>query len=327
MATRIREHIRSNVIGCMALFVALSGTAYAVSMRREEAKRGCTGRGKRVGGRLLLATVIAVLAGFATAAPASAIPGLERVFATSPSNSNTFKSVTATCPSGKKVVGAGAEIGSPVSGAVVIDDLVPNGSLTSVFVVAFEDDGGTGSNWYVRSYAICAFPPAGLQRVTATSPSNSSNKGVTAACPLGRSVFGTGGNINGTGGGDIVMNDIAPAPTLDGVTVTGREDEGGTTSAWSVTSYAICAFPPFGLHRATLVSASNSINKALFATCSSGFNVHGLGGSLSVAASGQVSMEDLIPNSLLTSAGVRAVEDETGTDASWSLRTYAICAE
>jgi hypothetical protein len=30
MSVRIREHIRSNVVGYVAVFIALSGTAYAV---------------------------------------------------------------------------------------------------------------------------------------------------------------------------------------------------------------------------------------------------------------------------------------------------------
>jgi hypothetical protein len=290
-------------------------------MKSKTEKRGLS-RASRAK-RLLWGTVMAVLAGLATAAPASAIPGLERVFATSPNNS-VGKSVSAACPGGKNVVGAGAELGNPAPGAVVIDDLTPNSTLTTVTVTALEDDGGTGSNWFVRAYAICAFPPSGLQRVTATSPSNSSNKAVGALCPSGKRVFGTGGDITG-GGGDVVLNAITPNSALTSVTVSGFEDEGGTLSNWFVRAYAICAFPPFGLHRANSTSALNSFNKALNATCSSGFRVHGLGGDL--FADGQVSLEDLIPFSTLTGATARGTEDETGTLANWLLRSYAICAE
>ena len=54
---------------------------------------------------LALAVVLVALGGSASAA----ITGLERASATSPSNSSN-KSVTATCPAGKRVVGAGGQL-------------------------------------------------------------------------------------------------------------------------------------------------------------------------------------------------------------------------
>lgn len=277
---------------------------------------------KRLRTRLLWGTVIAVLAGFATAAPASAIPGLELVTATSASNSSN-KPVVASCPSGKRVVGAGGEtIGA--TGQLVVDDIIPGSTLTNVTVQGLEDDTGTTANWSVRAYAICATPPSGLQRVGATRVANSSNKGVTASCPAGKRVFGTGASISGGAGGQVVIDDLIPNSALTSVAVTGAEDDDGASGTWLVTSYAICANPPFGLHRAFATSASNSLNKSLVAACSSGFRVHGLGGEI---VGGLGNTMNLRPSSLLTNVLVIGAEDETGTTANWALRSYAICAE
>ena len=40
---------------------------------------------------------------------------------------------------------------------------------------------------------------------------------------------------------------------------------------------------------------------------------------------GEVSLHDITPNSQLTTVTTRAFEDENGTAANWSVRSYAIC--
>lgn len=91
-------------------------------------------------------------------------PGLsnvELVSATSASNSNSGKLVTATCPAGKVVIGSGGLLGgtffsdtAPDARAeVVITEINP--AATSVQVRAFEP-GGWEESWTVTAEAICA---------------------------------------------------------------------------------------------------------------------------------------------------------------------------
>ena len=61
------------------------------------------------------------------------------------------------------------------------------------------------------SEAICATPPGGLQLVTATSPTSSASKGVTATCPTGKRVLGTGADLAG-GLGQVVLTTSPPTP-------------------------------------------------------------------------------------------------------------------
>lgn len=85
---------------------------------------------------------------------ADPLPGLERVETTS-ARSSRNKHATAVCDPGKRVVGAGGEIVDG-GGQVAIQYMVPDGALTRVHVRGQEDQNGTGANWAVRAFAICA---------------------------------------------------------------------------------------------------------------------------------------------------------------------------
>ena len=157
-------------------------------------------------------------------------------------NSFFVKQAIAFCPAGKKLIGTGGQL-TGATGQAVIDDLTPNSTLTEAMVVASEDDNGTTATWSVTAFAICANPVPGLQLVTASLASNSvTGTGVTAACPVGKKLIGTGGELTDAGG-EVVMDDITPGSTLTSVRVTGYEDDTGAAANWSVTAYAICATP------------------------------------------------------------------------------------
>jgi hypothetical protein len=87
---------------------------------------------------------------------ATTLPGLERVAATGPTNSQD-KHATARCPEGKRVVGTGGEIIGG-EGQVGITYLLPDDDLTRVHVRGAEDQDGTSADWAVRAYAVCATP-------------------------------------------------------------------------------------------------------------------------------------------------------------------------
>jgi hypothetical protein len=267
---------------------------------------------------LALAVVLAGLGGSASAA----VTGLERVSATSPSNSSN-KSVTAFCPSGKRVVGAGGQIAGG-GGEVILGFVRPDAPLTTVAVQGREDENGTAATWSVTAFAICATPPPELERVAAASPSNSSNKSVTATCPAGKRLLGTGAEIEG-GGGQAAPNDVIPGSTLKAATVQGLEDENGTGVSWRARAYAICASPVAGLERVVATSPTNSANKVVTATCPAGKQVVGAGGELG-GGGGEVVLHDLTPVGDLQDVVDSGLEDEDGTSANWFARAFAICA-
>jgi hypothetical protein len=88
------------------------------------------------------------------------VNGLQRVEVESAENSVSSKQVTATCPSGKVLVGTGFDIFGGKSGTspnqqtdVMMDFVIPGS--TSVTAAAYEDE-ATSANWSVKAIAICA---------------------------------------------------------------------------------------------------------------------------------------------------------------------------
>lgn len=162
---------------------------------------------------------------------------------------------------------------------------------------------------------------AGVVRVHAVSPHNSVNKSVTVRCPVGKKVYSAGGQVTG-GVGNVYMDDVTPSDDLTNVRVTGQEN-GAYAANWSVTAYAICGNPVVNLQRISLQSATDGIaTKRVTATCPAGTRLYGLGGEVR-GGNGNVFLDRLIPNSLLTSATASA--SENAADTSWNLLAYAIC--
>lgn len=248
---------------------------------------------------------------------ANSVPGLERRASTSVSDSLN-KARTANCPTSKRVVGGGAEIGGG-AGQVVIEDIRPNATLKSVTANGVEDETGFDGNWTVTTYAICANPIAGLQLVTATSPSNSTNKSVTATCPVGKNLVGVGAERTG-GAGQVVIDAIVPNAQLTSVTVGAAEDETGFASGWSVKAHAICAN---ATQRFVSTLAPSSNNKGTGWLCGVKKAV-GIGGDIT-GGNGQVVMEDINTNFPLEIGSVQAFEDDTGFAGNWGLRAYVVC--
>jgi hypothetical protein len=90
------------------------------------------------------------------------------------------------------------------------------------------------------------------------------------------------------------------------------------------TSTSATALP--GYERVTAVSVTDSFAvKAATATCPAGKQVVGTGAFIS-GGFGHVVLDQVVPNSQLTSVTARGYEDEDGTPANWSVRAYAVCA-
>jgi hypothetical protein len=150
-----------------------------------------------------------------------------------------FAEAFATCPAGKKVIGAGGN--SLADPNFVFNGAVISGDLTWVLARAQRVVGAPlGGTAFVRAYAICAYPTVTMVRVAVTSGlHNRSGQSAVATCPAGTQLHGLGALADG---GDVGLAAIRP------VTVNGRQ--GGQALAsrivasdilWSVQVYLVCA--------------------------------------------------------------------------------------
>ena len=276
-----------------------------------------------------LAAVQALLA-----SQAEAVPGLQRITKTSASNSSTSKTVAANCPVGKRVLGGGGTV-TGGRGQVVLERLEPVQTATNDrFVVGAREDGtGYSSNWRLTAYALCAnpLPLYGILPSTSGSPSSNTPQNTISFC-VGQPQVGFGGRING-GAGQVHLPNLVRDSNgfIDFTAIAAQEDANGFDGAWTVTAYAVCATPnpPANLTRASATTPANSVNKSATVSCPAGTRVHSAGGQLTPAGSGPVDpslvIDKVAIDPELRSVTVRAVEDETGTAANWSVRALALC--
>lgn len=108
-------------------------------------------------GRLLALGRNAKFPASAIVSGSTGIAGLEVVTAASATDSSTPKSVTATCPAGKKVVGGGARVTGGGAAEVAVTEAYP-GSATQWVTLAREQY-ATGASWTLAAYAFCAVAP------------------------------------------------------------------------------------------------------------------------------------------------------------------------
>jgi hypothetical protein len=122
------------------------------------------------------------------------------------------------------------------------------------------------------------------------------------------------------------LDRIVPDASLTSVTVQAQEDQDFTTDNWSVAAEAICANPPPGLQLTTANSGldSNPVKGAI-ASCAAGKNLLGAGAAIS-NGTGEVVLDDMRPNDLLTNVTATAIEDTDGLGSNWRVTAYAICA-
>ena len=179
---------------------------------------------------------------------ANPLPGLVRIAAVGPTNSDDFHTTTATCPVGKTLTGAGFTRAG-IAGEAVVDDFLPNGSSavapTAITVGAFEADPNFAFNWSLNAYAICADPLPGQSRVLLSGTSSSGDSHfATASCAPGKTLTGAGFQVTGATG-EAVIDDFHPnggtatGPTT--ITTGAFEADPNYPSDWFVDTYGICA--------------------------------------------------------------------------------------
>jgi hypothetical protein len=169
--------------------------------------------------------------------------------------------------------------------------------------------------------AAAALP--GYTVVEAVSTFDSvTSKSVTVFCPGNTRVIGTGYATIGAEG-NIIVNTLMPTTRF--VTVSAGEDQDGTTAAWRVEAQAVCASQPVGHTIVTATSASaQAPDRSANATCPAGRAVIGAGFAINSTRSGQLSVSNLtITTNTVFGVGL---DDQDGFPGSWSLTTYAICA-
>ncbi|MET3422495.1 hypothetical protein BJ973_001707 [Actinoplanes tereljensis] len=154
-------------------------------------------------------------------------------------NSDSSRTAVATCSPGKQLLG-GFAIVSTGNFNVVLDDIQPSTSLTSVFAQAFEDENGAANTWFLTAFAICANPVAGLNvqfnsSETASPPALQTTQ---VFCPSGTRALSGGGTIN-SGFGQV--DSASLFVSNDHVNFSSTEDRNGFSGNWSRTAYAMCA--------------------------------------------------------------------------------------
>lgn len=276
--------------------------------------------------RTLSTLLAAVVAAVLIAPPASAaIPGDELVLSdpAGPSSSPT-RINSVSCPAGKQLIGAFAYIRGNRRDVLVTALLL---STSTASAIAHEDQDGTTDEWYLIVEAMCALPVPGHTVVYATSDYTSSNKQVRATCPTGKKLLATGWNTQGAG--QVHVNQIAQAPDLTSVAVTGMEDPDGYSNTWRLTTYAVCANPLPGQELHTATSAVNPNDKLFDVRCdwdqrrlAAGWSFIGTGG---VTPAGQV-----LPN--IWAAGTSwyeldVWEDDDGFAHDWYAVGRVVCVD
>lgn len=165
------------------------------------------------------------------------------------------------------------------------------------------------------------------QLVPKSSANDSVNdKSVTAFCPAGKKVIGTGGKVSGNVAGVRLRRIV---PSTYGVEVAAYEVY-ETSSMWSVTAYAICAkgFAPHEIVKSSSAFDASTV-KAAAATCPSHLPLLGAGADPAGAnAAGKLLLTGMFPTPLdktyKTTVGSGARTSASG--GSWLAHSYAICS-
>jgi hypothetical protein len=193
-------------------------------------------------------------------------------------------------------------------------------------VTAAETTPGITANWRVRAFVICVNHSQSQHIVTAsTGYSSSPVKSITAACPKGFAVWGTGAVINPVNG-QVVLQVARVSGPGDIARAQAHEDVDGYSGNWGLTAFAVCGGRTAGysvILAASLARLSESV-KTASATCPVGSVLLSAGGALSSAAPESVSLQYAYPSS---NAAIANGVENLLTPENWDfVVAAAICA-
>jgi hypothetical protein len=287
--------------------------------------------------RVLVAVAGLAAVHLAAAPPAGAVPGLVVVSATKSGGSIPL-TVAAICPAGTVAVGGSYEVESWM-GTAVVSSFGPLPGLTGYQATGYPPSTGawataTPDPWYVTAYAECgdsaelmpAAATAGMTRLTTvtarTDDTPAAAKRVSAACPDGSAVLGTGATV--TSGRNVVLLD-GVVPDQAGATVSAHARPSADPGRWSLIAEAVCATPA---PDTALVTASTGIGnggRAVSVACPEGSSVHGAGmqvlGDPAAVLVHSLTPVGSPPTTLALDAGEGS--DQPGR---WGVRVVAVCA-
>jgi trimeric autotransporter adhesin len=227
----LEKHLSvANALSCLALFVALSGVAYAATtIGKKSVKTRHLGKGAVTTQKLRNGAVTAVKI------RNGAVTGIK----------------IALGAVGSSQLADGGVRSVDLGGGVVTAAKLKNGAVTNDKLGANAVTSGKIQDGAVTAAKLAPTFNAQLVRnisyVPATSPSNNSEATKTAAatCPTGKQVIGGGAKVNG-GTILVAITESAPSPAnaegkRTGWTAVAKEESGGAASNWSVEAHAICA--------------------------------------------------------------------------------------
>jgi hypothetical protein len=155
------------VVACLALAIALSGAAYAVSTALP---RNSVGTAQLKANAVNSAKVknaslraVDFAAGQIPAGPAGpqgppGASGLQVISGSGASNSTSPKSQQQDCPSGKRAVGGGGVITGSAANTFLSTSR-PTDAGTGWIATGREANGGNAGSWAVQTWVVCATVP------------------------------------------------------------------------------------------------------------------------------------------------------------------------
>lgn len=269
------------------------------------------------GGALALVGAVLVAVEVVGAGPASAVAGAQLVVAASDYDSQTSKTVTATCPAGTWLLGGGVQVVDG-DGYVVPWNLEP--TLTAYRVDASEVT-SFGGAWEVWAYAVCGDALPGLVLVQdGRIVPGVTEASVTVDCPAGTKAIGAGGRVIANDGS---LQWIRPTDqgAFGRVVVTGVAE---ATSSIQVHGFAVCAIAPPG-YQIVFTPTQPYTGRLLqvSAGCPGGTKV--LGAGLTKAnATGTAHVDGMFPSADLTTVWVSSRQAYSSDPV--NLAAWAICA-
>jgi hypothetical protein len=247
----LRRHLSvANVLSCIALFVALSGAAYAAttasknSVKAKSIAKGAVTTPKLRNGAVTTPKI-----------RNGAVIGTKIAAGAVGSTQLLDGGIRSVDLGGSVVTSAKLKSGA-VTGDKLANGAVTNSKLTSNAVTASKIAADAVTTGKLQAGAVTAAKLApsfnaqllkNVSYVPKESASNNSEatKTATATCPTGKQVVGGGAKVIG-GTILIAITESAPTPAnaegkRTGWTAVAKEEEGGVATNWSVEAHAICA--------------------------------------------------------------------------------------
>jgi hypothetical protein len=180
-------------------------------------------------------TAIAVPTAVLLTAPAASADGSTpvRIVESVGPNLDPTKTVTASCPPGGELLSPGGRVVDG-GGDVILTSIVPDLTNHSVTVTAHLRAAAGPRVWTLTAYAVCNDTP-NAPALVVSAPS-STMAAVTPQCPATMKVFGTGFDLDATGGPAFV-NRVESNSDLTQVIAAGEKSPAATTS---LVAYAVC---------------------------------------------------------------------------------------